>query len=80
MDENLFRVFVGASFYERFIGLARADFGGNVGAKVTHDIAPSLDLGRGPTASLAVQKVRSAALQFEERGIENGSRMTASST
>ena len=71
MQQHLFGWFVVARLDERFVGLASARLGRNIGAKIAHDIAALIDIGRRPAASLAVQKMRTAAFEIEQRGVVN---------
>ena len=57
---------------ERLVSLSSARFSRNVRPKVADNVAALLDVSGRPTAALAVQKVRAATLDLEQRSVVNG--------
>ncbi len=56
------RALVAACLNKRFVGLARARLGRDVGAQIADNVAALIDVGGGPATALAVEKMRAAAL------------------
>ncbi len=63
------RALVVARLDERLVGLARTGLRGDVGAQVADHVAAFVDVGGRPAAALAVEKVRTAAFEPEQRRI-----------
>ncbi len=67
--QRLFGALIVARFDQRFVRLTRPGFSGDICPQVADHVTAFLNVCRRPAAPLAVQEVRSAALDLEQWGI-----------